>query len=225
MMAFIGLEDVLRLLGGCGAHQLEQAVDFPELCHAHVHVVVQNGLEALLSQAVFAHVGQDGRHLHDRCHLIWSHVSAGLPPMESIVEHAQVVGHQTSTTDPHVHSTWVSGDDFLDRRERLSRLGHRRWGWSRGKARFDVDRPSFKVFGVERCCLFRFGLGTVSVAFIEGFERIEVMRFSAHGFTSVQSSFRSKERGALKSRGGRLWAWPERLPLALRKFPSEGSRR
>ena len=124
-MPLIGLEDFTFLLRRSGPYQLQQAVDLPELGHAHVHVVVEDGLEPFLGFGVFAHVSQNGRHLNDRRHLVGGDVPAGLPPMEGIVQHAEVIGHEASAPDPHVHSIWVDRHDFLHGRERLSGLGHR----------------------------------------------------------------------------------------------------
>ena len=65
----VGSENILLLDSGC-FDQLEQPVDFTELGHADVHVVVQNGLEAQLRFGIFTHVRQDGSDLDHRRDLV-----------------------------------------------------------------------------------------------------------------------------------------------------------
>jgi len=93
---------------------------------ADVHVVVEDGLQALLGEGVFTHIGENGSHFNHRRDFIGEMVSTSLPPVQSVVEHSQIVSEQTTSTHPHVEATWVGSDDAFRSREGACGLVHRR---------------------------------------------------------------------------------------------------
>ena len=104
VMSLVGLENILLLLRRCRSNKLQESVDFPKLGHADVHVVVQNGLESCLGLGVFSHVGENRGHLNHGSDFARGDFPAVLPPVQRIVKHTEVVGHEATTSHPHVHA-------------------------------------------------------------------------------------------------------------------------